>query len=152
MALSKSRKLALLERWIRVHYSNYIRYGMEHALMWRDKASFEARQLVEQCFAEQQALFARMLSAVEAAGGVTPPLGYAEDVAYLNYVHLPVLVQRSIGRMRATLPPFLAELEELEQAGEFDLYDLGEAYVELVNSQCERLAPLCADETQLSPA
>jgi hypothetical protein len=152
MALGTSRKIALLERWIKILYSNYLRYGVENALMWRETASFEAKRLVDVCYAEQQALFTRMVQKMDQLGGVTPPLGYAEDVAYLNYVHLPVLIQRSVGRMNATLQPFEAELELLEQSGEFELYDLGEAYIELVKSQCQRLVPLCANESQLSPA
>jgi len=151
MALPIPQKRAILSRWMRVLHANYLRYGVEHALMWKERAGFDARRLVEQCVDEQRALFQRMVEKMMDLDGVVPPLGYPEDVAYLNYVHLPVLVQRSIQRMNATLPPFEEELAVLEKAAEFGMADLAEAYIELVRVQTERLAPLCSDAAQVSP-
>lgn len=151
MALPVSQSRAILARWMRVLHANYLRYGVEHALAWKERAGFDARRLVEDCVSEQTELFTRMAERMLDMDGVLPSLGYPEDVAYLNYVHLPVLVQRSIQRMQATLPPFEHDIALLEQHAEFALVDLGEAYVELVNSQCARLAPLCAEAEQVSP-
>jgi hypothetical protein len=151
MALPVSQSRAILARWIRVLHANYLRYGVEHALTWKERAGFDARRLVEACVEEQTELFRQMAGRILDLEGVLPSLGYPEDVAYLNYVHLPVLVQRSIQRMQATLPPFHQDIALLERNAEFALVDLGEAYVALVTSQCERLAPLCAESGQVSP-
>jgi hypothetical protein len=151
MATTKSQSNAVLERWMRVLYANYLRYSLNHALAWHDRSGFGERELVERLVAGQQALFDRMSGALLARGGVMPPMGYPEDVAYLNYLHLPVIFRRAAARMAATVAPVQDDTAMFEKVGEFELADMGEAYVALMESQCSELRPFCETAESVSP-
>ncbi|MCA8940149.1 MAG: hypothetical protein KDB07_10080 [Planctomycetes bacterium] len=152
MALTPSQRLAYLEKWARLHYANYLRYARDHALVWDEKLSFSQRNLVERLTDEQAELYKDIIQAIYDADGIEPPLGYLEDVAYLNYVHLPVLFSRAVNRFDALLPQFQTDANACLEAGEFELADLGQRIVDQVRAHADAIRPYCENEDQLSPA
>ncbi len=142
---------ALLDAWARTLYASYLDYAYKNARSWKDKCDFQTKSLIESFLAREHNLLKAISTLLMQRSNITPLFQYSEDFTYLNYLHLPVILARVIGRNKITLEKLEAELKILDDMGEDEAYDLGEAFIKLLQEENEAFQKLCDHHEKLSP-